>query len=106
MVVIGVPSTTRKSKKLLISTSFIPLFMQRKPMISPSPFSVKFLKNYLLFPSSSSVVCCVRFSADGRYLATGCNRTTQIYDVQTGAKVWYVVFLILIFYERASHIET
>jgi len=63
--------------------------MQRKPMISPSPFSVKFLKDYLLFPSSSSVVCCVRFSADGRYLATGCNRTTQIYDVQTGAKVWY-----------------
>ena len=32
--------------------------------------------------SFSSVVCYVCFSADGRYLATGCNRTTQIFDVQ------------------------
>lgn len=32
----------------------------------------------------SSVVCCVRFSTDGRFLATGCNRSAQIYDVQTG----------------------
>jgi len=28
----------------------------------------------------------VRFSADGKYLATGCNRTAQIYDTKTGAK--------------------
>ncbi|KAF8218728.1 WD40 repeat-like protein [Tricholoma matsutake] len=34
-----------------------------------------------------SVVCCVQFSSDGRYLATGCNRTAQIYDVKTGAKI-------------------
>ncbi|KAG6902162.1 hypothetical protein C0995_003636 [Termitomyces sp. Mi166 len=33
-----------------------------------------------------SVVCCVRFSHDGKYLATGCNRTAQIYDTKTGAK--------------------
>lgn len=33
-----------------------------------------------------SVVCCVRFSSDGQYLATGCNRTAQIYDTKTGAK--------------------
>ncbi|KIW09298.1 hypothetical protein, variant [Verruconis gallopava] len=32
----------------------------------------------------SSVVCCVRFSHDGRYVATGCNRTAQIYDVESG----------------------
>lgn len=32
----------------------------------------------------SSVVCCVRFSVDGKYLATGCNRSAQIFDVQTG----------------------
>ncbi|SMN20659.1 similar to Saccharomyces cerevisiae YCR084C TUP1 General repressor of transcription [Maudiozyma saulgeensis] len=32
----------------------------------------------------SSVVCCVRFSNDGKYLATGCNRTTQVYEVATG----------------------
>ncbi|KAF8155497.1 WD40-repeat-containing domain protein [Crassisporium funariophilum] len=29
----------------------------------------------------ATVVCCVQFSADGRYLATGCNRTAQIFDV-------------------------
>src|ERR1700761_293443 len=31
-----------------------------------------------------SVVCCVRFSLDGRYVATGCNRSAQIYDVDNG----------------------
>ncbi|KAF1915721.1 transcriptional repressor rco-1 [Ampelomyces quisqualis] len=31
-----------------------------------------------------SVVCCVRFSQDGRYVATGCNRSAQIFDVDTG----------------------
>lgn len=35
----------------------------------------------------SSVVCCVRFNHDGNYLATGCNRSAQLYDVETGAKV-------------------
>lgn len=33
-----------------------------------------------------SVVCCVRFSADGKFLATGCNRTAQIYDTKSGQK--------------------
>ncbi|KAI9865005.1 MAG: general transcription repressor [Vezdaea acicularis] len=37
--------------------------------------------------SHESVVCCVRFSRDGRYVATGCNKTAQIYDVRTGSKV-------------------
>ena len=35
----------------------------------------------------SSVVCCIKFSADSRFLATGCNHTAQIYDVATGVKV-------------------
>ncbi|AMD22559.1 HHL211Cp [Eremothecium sinecaudum] len=35
----------------------------------------------------SSVVCCVRFSNDGEYLATGCNKTTQVYRVSTGELV-------------------
>ncbi|KAJ2822549.1 general transcription repressor [Coemansia sp. 'formosensis'] len=34
----------------------------------------------------TSVVCCVKFSHDGKYLATGCNRTTQIWSVATGNK--------------------
>ncbi|KAI0657021.1 transcriptional repressor rco-1 [Cubamyces menziesii] len=34
-----------------------------------------------------SVVCCVKFSTDGKYLATGCNRTTQIYDIRIGQKI-------------------
>jgi len=34
-----------------------------------------------------SVVCCVRFSQDGKYVATGCNRSAQIYDVRTGDKL-------------------
>ena len=48
---------------------------------------------FLFFRSHlNSVVCCVNFSANGKYVATGCNRTVQIYEVQTGAKVWYVFF--------------
>ena len=31
-----------------------------------------------------SVVCCVRFSQDGRYVATGCNKVASIFDVNTG----------------------
>lgn len=34
-----------------------------------------------------SVVCCVRFSRDGKFLATGCNRSAQIFDVTTGQNV-------------------
>jgi len=35
-----------------------------------------------------SVVCCVRFSHDGKYVATGCNRSAQIFDVLTGLKLF------------------
>jgi WD40 repeat protein len=38
-------------------------------------------------------VCCVRFSNDGQLLATGCNRTAQIYDTKTGQKTQYVLLL-------------
>ncbi|CAL9734193.1 general transcriptional corepressor Tup1p [Monosporozyma servazzii] len=35
----------------------------------------------------SSVVCCVNFSKDGQFLATGCNKTTQVYRVSDGSLV-------------------
>lgn len=38
-----------------------------------------------------SVVCSIRFSADGKYLATGSNHSANIYDVETGKKLWLVV---------------
>ena len=34
-----------------------------------------------------SVVCSVAFSLDGKYVATGCNWSAQIYDVATGDKI-------------------
>ncbi|KAK7432895.1 general transcription repressor [Neonectria magnoliae] len=34
-----------------------------------------------------SIVCCVRFSYDGKYVATCCNHSAQIFDVQTGEKI-------------------
>lgn len=38
-----------------------------------------------------SVVCCVRFSHDGRFIATGCNRSAQIFDVNTGKQVCHLM---------------
>ncbi|KAI8369385.1 WD40-repeat-containing domain protein [Radiomyces spectabilis] len=35
----------------------------------------------------NSVVCCVKFSQDGRYLAAGCNRSTFIYDAMTSQRI-------------------
>ncbi|KAF8874162.1 quinon protein alcohol dehydrogenase-like superfamily, partial [Mucidula mucida] len=43
-----------------------------------------------------SVVCYVRFFADDRYVATGCNRTAQIYDIKTGLKTWYDICLLCV----------
>ncbi|KAJ7099937.1 chromatin associated protein [Mycena belliarum] len=37
--------------------------------------------------TNCTVVCCVRFSKDGRFFATGCNRTAQVYDSRTGVEV-------------------
>jgi glucose repression regulatory protein TUP1 len=52
--------------------------------------------------SYSSVVCCVRFSSDGKFLATGCNRTAQIYDTKTGVKTWCVHAFF--FYNSAANV--
>ncbi|KAJ7075253.1 chromatin associated protein [Mycena belliarum] len=34
-----------------------------------------------------TVVCCTTFSPDGRWLATGCNRTAQVFEVGSGRRV-------------------
>jgi general transcriptional corepressor TUP1 len=38
------------------------------------------------FPHDS-VVCCVNFSHDGQFLATGCDHRVHVYDVDSGARV-------------------
>lgn len=63
---------------------------QRYVHIHLQPLMVEF-DTHVLF----SVVCSVQFSGDGRLIATGCNRTTQIYDVNTGAQVWCVHFTFM-----------
>lgn len=53
-----------------------------------NPKAPRLLKVDLLHTlDQNSVVCCVKFSADGRYLAAGCNRATYIYDVATSQRV-------------------
>lgn len=39
-----------------------------------------------------SVVCCVKFSMDGRFLAAGCNQATYIYDTMTSTRVAQVFY--------------
>ncbi|KAF8496925.1 hypothetical protein JB92DRAFT_3099653, partial [Gautieria morchelliformis] len=39
-----------------------------------------------VFPFPPSPVLCVRFSADGRYLAIGCIGSAEIYETTTGAR--------------------
>lgn len=37
-----------------------------------------------------SVVCCVRFSADGSMMASGCHKTAQVFDVKSGQQMFSV----------------
>ncbi|CAK9837126.1 transcriptional corepressor Tup12 [Schizosaccharomyces pombe] len=44
------------------------------------PISVQLLHTL----EHTSVICYVRFSADGKFLATGCNRAAMVFNVETG----------------------
>jgi glucose repression regulatory protein TUP1 len=46
----------------------------------PQSFNVNLVHQF----NHESVVYCVRFSKGGMLLATGCNRTAQIFDMRTG----------------------
>ncbi|GAA5795344.1 WD40-repeat-containing domain protein [Helicostylum pulchrum] len=53
-----------------------------------NPKATRYLKVDLLHTfEHGSVVCCVKFSADGRFLAAGCNQATYIYDTLTSTRV-------------------
>ncbi|EWC45599.1 hypothetical protein DRE_05457 [Drechslerella stenobrocha 248] len=85
------------------STSHTPTPGSNKEIARPPPGPKKDDSDWFVYPNPrvphvlnvdlvhtlehNSVVCCVRFSHDGKYLATGCNRSAQIFDVGTGQKV-------------------
>lgn len=93
-----VPSSARASHN-----KQIPPFLQDLDSTSVAPHLKKMQQEYYVLynpslPKSvdvelvhsldhSSVVCCVRFSNDGKFLATGCNKTTQVFGVETGELV-------------------
>ncbi|KAG1560470.1 hypothetical protein G6F49_002675 [Rhizopus delemar] len=53
-----------------------------------NPKATRYLKVDLLHTfDHGSVVCCVKFSADGRFLAAGCNQATYIYDTLSSTRV-------------------
>ena len=58
-------------------------FAMYNPHIPKKTLDVDLLHQF----NHESVVCCVRFSKDGKFLATGCNRTAQIFDMKTGNMV-------------------
>lgn len=53
-----------------------------------NPKTTRYLKVDLVHTfDHGSVVCCVKFSADGRFLAAGCNQATYIYDTINSVRV-------------------
>ncbi|KAK2007912.1 WD40 repeat-like protein [Colletotrichum eremochloae] len=55
--------------------------------ISNPSLSPKFDISLVYTMALSSVVLCVRFSFDGKYIAMGCHNAAYIYDVETGEQL-------------------
>lgn len=63
-------------------TVLIPTWLSFNPKV-PRTLKVDLLHTF----DHNSVVCCVKFSADGRLMAAGCNQATYIYDTYTASRV-------------------
>lgn len=58
-------------------------FSNHSSKLSTNNLELKLVHNM----EHDSVVCCVKFSEDGKYVASGSNKTAQIYDVTSGQKI-------------------
>ena len=62
---------------------WVAVFNPKSPVLQQDHLNVDLVHNL----DHESVVCCVKFSLCGKFLATGCNRYAQIFDVETGQKL-------------------
>jgi glucose repression regulatory protein TUP1 len=62
---------------------WVSVFNHKAPVLQQDHLNVELLHSL----DHESVVCCVKFSACGKFLATGCNRYAQIFDVEGGTKL-------------------
>jgi hypothetical protein len=62
-------------------------FVQYNPQL-PRVIDVSLLHTF----QHESVVCCVRFSQNGKYMATGSNRSVRIFDALSGQEVRQIQF--------------